>query len=364
LLRKCGTLEQALADGRLAVQPDELRLYKRIATMDASAPPLPGLSIQRPTWPKAAELAREWGLNQFATRLDGVSASGPASSVSSAEKVKRRPKPAEKDARTRRRISHRLVKIATFNINNIDRRLPHLLGWLQRSAPDVACLQELKATDDAFPAAALRKSGYRAVWKGQRTYNGVALLARQGEPVLTRDRLPGDSADAQSRYIEAAVNGILIASIYVPNGNPQPGPKFDYKLAWFSRLITHAKTLYQLEAPVVLAGDFNVVPTERDIYPTRSWSKDALLQPKSRASFQRLLDQGWIDAIRARHPDEPMYSFWAYKRDRWSRDAGLRIDFLLLNAVAADRLIDAGVDRFARGEEGASDHAPVWVTLR
>lgn len=176
--------------------------------------------------------------------------------------------------------------------------------------------------------------------------------------------MPGDPGDEQSRYLEAAVNGVLVASVYVPNGNPQPGPKFDYKLAWFDRLIAHAESLCTIDAPVVLAGDFNVVPSDRDIYPTRSWSKDALLQPKSRAAFQRLLDQGWVDAIRARHPDEPMFTFWDYKRDRWARGAGLRIDFLLLNRLAAGRLEDCGVDRAARGEPGASDHAPVWITLR
>ena len=180
----------------------------------------------------------------------------------------------------------------------------------------------------------------------------------------TRDRLPGDPKDSQSRYIEAAVKGILIASIYLPNGNPQPGPKFDYKLAWFDRLIAHARSLYELDAPVVLAGDFNVVPTDQDIYPSKSWSKDALLQPESRACFRRLLDQGWIDAVRDSPPGRADVSFWDYKRDRWRRDAGLRIDFLLLNKAAAERLIDAGVDRSVRGEEGASDHAPVWVTLR
>ena len=183
-------------------------------------------------------------------------------------------------------------------------------------------------------------------------------------PVPTRDRLPGGSEDLQSRYIEAAIQGFLIASIYLPNGNPQPGPKFAYKLAWFERLLAHAKKCYSVNAPVVLAGDFNVVPTDSDIYPSKSWSKNALLQPESRACFQRLLDQGWVDAIRTRHPEAPMYTFWDYKRDRWQRDAGLRIDFLLLNRPAAERLIDAGVDRDVRGEEDASDHAPVWATFR
>jgi exodeoxyribonuclease-3 len=256
------------------------------------------------------------------------------------------------------------MKVATFNVNNVNRRLPNLLAWLAAAAPDVVCLQELKAADRDFPAAALRQAGYGAVWRGQRIWNGVAILARGAEPVLVRDSLPGDPADAQSRYIEAAVAGVLIASIYLPNGNPQPGPKFDYKLAWFERLIAHAGGLCEADAPVVLAGDFNVVPTDRDIYPTKSWARDALLQPESRAAFRRLLAQGWTDAVRALHPDAPMYTFWDYKRNRWARDAGLRIDHLLLNAAAARRLKAAGVDRSIRGEEGASDHAPAWIVLR
>jgi exodeoxyribonuclease III len=238
-----------------------------------------------------------------------------------------------------------------------------LLSWLRSSEPDVVCLQELKATDDAFPAAAVRAAGYRAVWQGQRSWNGVAILARNAEPVLTRRRLPGDVQDRQSRYIEAAIEGVLIGCIYLPNGNPQPGPKFAYKLAWFERLITHATELYATNLPVVLAGDYNVVPTDADIYPSQSWTKDALVQPESRAAFQRLLDQGWTDAIRARHPTGPIYTFWDYKRDRWARDAGLRLDHILLSPALTERLIAAGVDRDVRGEEGASDHAPTWMTL-
>jgi exodeoxyribonuclease III len=256
------------------------------------------------------------------------------------------------------------MKIATFNINNVGHRLPNLLSWLRESEPDVVCLQELKQPDALFPDRTLREAGYRAVWQGQKTYNGVAILAKGADPVLTRRGLPGDAADAQSRYVEAAVNGMLIASIYAPNGNPQPGPKFDCKLAWFDRLIRHAKSLYPVRSPVVLAGDFNVVPTDRDIYATRSWSKDALLQPESRAAFQRLLRQGWVDAVRRVHPDAAMYTFWDYMRNRWPRNAGLRIDFILLNKAAAKRLKDAGVDTAVRGEEGASDHAPVWAILR
>jgi exodeoxyribonuclease-3 len=256
------------------------------------------------------------------------------------------------------------MRIATFNINNVNRRLPNLLEWLEAAAPDVVCLQELKTTDPGFPEPAIRGAGYHAVWRGQRTWNGVAILARDAEPVLTRDRLPGDPEDRQSRYIEAAVRGVLVASIYLPNGNPQPGPKFGYKLAWFDRLIAHAAELYAAGVPAVLAGDYNVVPTDLDIYPTTSWAKDALLQPESRAAFQRLLDQGWTDAIRALHPAEPMYTFWDYKRDRWRRNAGLRLDHLLLSPPLASRLEAAGVDREVRGQAGASDHAPAWVVLR
>jgi exodeoxyribonuclease-3 len=256
------------------------------------------------------------------------------------------------------------IKIASFNINNIKKRLANLLGWLRQARPDVACLQELKATDSEFPIAAIEKAGYGAVWLGQKSWNGVAILARDREPVVTRTALPGDPDDTQSRYIEAAVRGVLIANLYAPNGNPQPGPKFKYKLAWMKRLLRHAAELYALDAPVVLAGDFNVVPTDADIYPTKSYVKNALVQPGPRALFRRILDQGWIDAIRTMHPDAPIYTFWDYKRNRWQRDAGLRIDHLLLNPKAAKRLVDAGVDREVRGLEGASDHAPAWIELR
>jgi exodeoxyribonuclease-3 len=255
------------------------------------------------------------------------------------------------------------MKIATFNINDVNRRLPNLLAWLADAKPDVACLQELKAADAAFPAAALRDAGYGAVWRGQRSWNGVAILARGAEPVLTRNSLPGDPADTQSRYIEAAVQGVLIGCLYLPNGNPQPGPKFTYKLAWFERLIAHAATLIAAKIPVVLAGDYNVVPTDADIYPSRSWAKNALVQPQSRAAFRRLLDQGWTDAIRARHPTGPIYTFWDYLRDRWPRDAGLRLDHILLTPDLAARLADAGVDRAVRGRPNASDHAPTWIKL-
>jgi exodeoxyribonuclease-3 len=256
------------------------------------------------------------------------------------------------------------MKIATFNINNIRRRLPNLLAWLAEAEPDVVCLQELKTAGPDFPEAALNEAGYRATWRGQKTWNGVAILARGADPIVTRTELPGDPADAQSRYIEAAVNGVLIASLYLPNGNPQPGPKFDYKLAWFERLIEHAAALLAAKVPVVLAGDYNVVPTDADIYPSKSWNDDALLQPESRAAFRRLLDQGWTDAIRTLHPQETIYTFWDYKRGRWQRNAGLRIDHLLLSEEAAERLLDAGVDRDVRGFEGASDHAPAWIVLK
>src|SRR5436190_6886595 len=256
------------------------------------------------------------------------------------------------------------MKIATFNINDVNKRLGNLIGWLRAEKPDVVALQELKAADSEFPKAAIEKAGYGAVWRGQKSWNGVAILARDCEPIVTRTELPGDETDPQRRYLEAAVNGVVVTSLYAPNGNPQPGPKFTYKLDWMARLATHAAGLYAAGVPVVLAGDYNVVPTDRDIYPTKSYAKDALVQPKSRALFQRILDQGWIDAIGMRHPNAPMYTFWDYMRDRWPRDAGLRIDHLLLSAQAAERLVDAGVDRAVRGKEGASDHAPVWVMLR
>lgn len=256
------------------------------------------------------------------------------------------------------------MRIATFNINGVNTRLPNLLAWLEEAGPDVVCLQELKATDAQFPSAAIRQAGYHAVWKGEHRWNGVAILSRSGEPVATRHGLPGDEEDARSRYIEAAVEGVLIASLYLPNGNPQPGPKFDYKLAWCERLIAHAADLLASGAPAVLAGDYNVVPTEADIYNSRSWKKDALLQPESRAAWARLVDQGWTDAIRERFPhDPPPWTFWQYFRQGWERDAGLRIDHVLLSPSVAGRLSDAGVDRDVRGRERASDHAPTWIVL-
>jgi exodeoxyribonuclease III len=256
------------------------------------------------------------------------------------------------------------MKIATFNINNINKRLANLLAWLRAAKPDVVCLQELKATDREFPKAAIEKAGYGAVRRGQKSWNGVAILARGAEPIVTRTELPGDPDDLQARYIEAAVNGVLITSLYAPNGNPQPGPKFKYKLAWMDRLAAHAAELFAANVPVVLAGDFNVVPTDRDIYPKNSYGKDALLAPEVRARFARLVGQGWRDAIRSVYPDAPMYTYWSYLRNRWPRDAGLRIDQLLLSKEAAKLLVAAGVDRAVRGEANASDHAPAWVELR
>jgi exodeoxyribonuclease-3 len=255
------------------------------------------------------------------------------------------------------------MKIATFNINNINRRLPNLTRWLRAAKPDIVCLQELKATDEEFPVKAIEKLGYGAVWRGQKTWNGVAILARKREPVLIRTELPGDRNDREARYIEAAINGIIVGSLYLPNGNPQPGPKFDYKLKWFKRLQRHALKFLKQDLPVALAGDYNVVPTALDIYPTRSWDKDALIQPQSRDAFKALVGQGWTDAVRELHPSEPMFTFWDYKRNRWPRDAGLRLDHLLLSPALVPRLLKAGVDRRIRGEEGASDHAPAWIVL-
>jgi exodeoxyribonuclease-3 len=255
------------------------------------------------------------------------------------------------------------MKVATFNINNINKRVANLLSWLRAASPDVVCLQELKSTDADFPIDEIRRAGYDAVWRGQKTWNGVAILARGMKPVLTRSELPGDPKDTQSRYLEAAVNGVLIGCLYAPNGNPQPGPKFDYKLAWLERLIGHAKSLLEAGVPVVLAGDYNVVPTPFDIYQTHSYDKDAMVQPESRAAFQRLLKQGWTDAIRAVHPEERIYTFWDYMRNRWPRDAGLRLDHLLLSPDLAKRLAASGVDREARGKANASDHAPAWAEL-
>jgi len=255
------------------------------------------------------------------------------------------------------------MKIATYNVNGISSRLPALLDWLRREQPDVACLQELKAPDEGFPIMAVRQEGYGAVWHGQRSWNGVAILAKEVDPVERRRGLPGDPDDSHSRYIEALVNGVVVGCLYLPNGNPQPGPKFDYKLKWFDRLVKHAETLLHSGEPVVLAGDFNVIPTDMDVYNPHSFRKDALMQPESREAWRRLIDQGWLDALRKVHGDKRIYTFWDYFRDHWQRDSGLRIDHLLLSDELAPRLLDANVDRWVRGQPKASDHAPTWVKL-
>ncbi len=255
------------------------------------------------------------------------------------------------------------MKIVTFNINNINKRLANLVAWLAKSQPDIVCLQELKAEQRAFPQQALRALGYHAVWQGERSWNGVAILARDCDPILTRASLPGDPQDRQARYIEAAVNGILVTSLYLPNGNPQPGPKFDYKLAWFERLIAHTSELINAGVPVVLAGDFNVVPAAQDIYPTRSLDRNALIQPESRRAFAKLLAQGWTDSLRKLQPEGPLWTFWDYERDRWAANKGMRLDHLLLSPAMSERLVAGGVDRDVRGEENSSDHAPAWIEL-
>jgi len=256
------------------------------------------------------------------------------------------------------------VKIAAFNINGLNKRLANLLAWLKEAEPDVVCLQELKATDRQLPRSALEAAGFGAVWRGQSAWNGVAILARGAEPVLTRNELPGDPGDQQSRYIEAAVNGVVIGCLYAPNGNPQPGPKFDYKLAWNERFIAHAADLLSAGVPVVLAGDYNIVPEPRDIYETSSYKDNALVQPQPRAQYATLLKQGWTDVLRRAFPDETIYTFWDYKRNRWERNAGLRLDHILVSKELVPRLTGAGIDRQVRGVEGASDHVPVWVELK
>jgi exodeoxyribonuclease III len=255
------------------------------------------------------------------------------------------------------------LRIASFNINGVVRRLRNLLDWLEAARPDIVCLQELKVPEPDFPAAALAAAGYRAVWTAEGRWNGVAILARGAEPVLTRTALPGDAGDRQRRYVEAAVRGVLVASIYAPNGNPRPGPKFDYKLAWLERLCRHAAELRAAGVPVVLAGDYNVVPEPRDIYPTKSYVENALVQPEARAAYADLLSQGWTDALRALHPEAELFTFWDYRRNRWQRNAGLRLDHLLLSPDLAARLAAAGIDRETRGREDASDHAPVWIEI-
>jgi exodeoxyribonuclease-3 len=256
------------------------------------------------------------------------------------------------------------MRIATFNVNSINARLPNLLRWLDETGPDVVCLQELKAPQEKFPEEAIRAAGYGVVWHGQKSWNGVAILARGADPVEITRALPGDPDDLHSRYLEATTHGLIVGCLYLPNGNPAPGPKFDYKLRWLERLIVHAGALVSRDAPVILAGDYNVIPTERDVYKPERWVDDALFRIEVREAFARLTRQGWIDGIRALHPDAQIYTFWDYFRNAFGRDAGLRIDHLLLNPAVAGRLLDAGVDRNVRGWEKASDHAPTWVELR
>jgi exodeoxyribonuclease III len=255
------------------------------------------------------------------------------------------------------------MRIATYNVNGVNGRLPVLLRWLGETAPDIVCLQELKAPEEKFPGAAIRDAGYQAIWHGQKSWNGVAILSRTVTPQEICRALPGDPDDSHSRYIEANINGIIIGCLYLPNGNPAPGPKFDYKLRWFERLATHAAALLQSNKPVILAGDYNVMPTEKDVYKPERWVNDALFRPETRAAFQKLVAQGWTDAIRKLYPDETIYTFWDYFRNAFERNAGLRIDHFLLSPAVSERLTGAGVDRFVRGWDKSSDHAPVWIEL-
>jgi len=256
------------------------------------------------------------------------------------------------------------VRIASFNINGVKARLPRLLEWLEERRPKVACLQEIKSADEGFPAAEFEKIGYRAIWHGQKGFNGVAILADGVEPVESQRGLPGDPDDEHARYIEADVGGLRICNLYLPNGNPQPGPKFDYKLAWMERLRIRMAEIAQLEIPAVVLGDFNVIPEDKDTWSVKAMENDALMQPEARDAYRRLLNDGWTDAIDALNPRGGVWTFWDYQAGAWQRDHGFRIDHVLLSPEAADRLVSAGVDKEYRGREKASDHAPVWVELR
>jgi len=255
------------------------------------------------------------------------------------------------------------MRIATYNVNGVNGRLPVVLRWLEAVRPDVACLQELKCPDEKFPRLAIEQAGYGAIWHGQKSWNGVAILARGCDPVETRRGLPGDPEDLHSRYIEAAISGVVIGCLYLPNGNPWPGSKFDYKMRWIARFEALAAELVHLKAPVVLAGDYNIIPTDADVYAPERWLDDALFAPEAKAAYARIRRQGWTDALRKLHPKERIYTFWKYWRGAFERDAGLRIDHLLLNRPASRRLTSAGVDREARSWEKTSDHAPVWIEL-
>jgi exodeoxyribonuclease-3 len=256
------------------------------------------------------------------------------------------------------------VKIVTYNVNGIKARLPRLLEYLAEEQPDIVCLQELKSSDETFPAADVEAAGYGAVWHGQKGFNGVAVLARGRQPVERQRGLAGEPEDDHSRYLECEVDGLVVASIYLPNGNPQPGPKFDYKLRWFDRLRARAAELLAAEVPAILAGDYNVIANDDDTFSVRAMANDALMQPESRAAYRRLVAQGWTDALRTRRPKGGIWTFWDYQAGAWQRDAGFRIDHLLLSPAVADRLQEAGVDKTHRGRERASDHAPTWVRLR
>ena len=256
------------------------------------------------------------------------------------------------------------MRIATYNVNGVNGRLPVLLRWLGGVKPDIICLQELKAPDEKFPAKAIEDAGYGAIWHGQQRWNGVAIIARGCTPEETRRGLPGDPGDTHSRYIEAAVRGVIVGCLYLPNGNPRPGPKFDYKMRWIERFEALAAELVALKAPVVIAGDYNIIPTDKDVYKPERWLDDALFAPEAKAAYARILKQGWTDALRKLYPSEKVYTFWKYWRGAFERDAGLRIDHLLLNKPAAKKLKAAGVDRTARSWEKTSDHAPVWVELK
>jgi exodeoxyribonuclease III len=261
------------------------------------------------------------------------------------------------------RRNNNLMRIVTYNVNSINARLPNLLRWLGEYSPDVVCLQELKAPQDKFPETAIRDAGYGVIWHGQKSWNGVAILAKNSEPQEIRRVLPGDPDDVHSRYIEASVAGMVIGCLYLPNGNPAPGPKFEYKLRWLNRLLAHAAELLLSGAPVVLAGDYNVIPTDADVYKPERWVDDALFRIEVRDAFAHLVKHGWVDSLRTAHPDEQIYTFWDYFRNAYGRDAGLRIDHLLLSPSIAGRLVSAGVFREVRGWEKASDHAPTWVEL-
>jgi exodeoxyribonuclease-3 len=256
------------------------------------------------------------------------------------------------------------MKIATWNVNGIRARAAQLCEWLERDRPDVVCLQELKAPDERFPVAAIEQAGYGALWQGQKSWNGVAILARDSQPIETLRGLPGDPDDRESRYVEAAVFGVIVASLYAPNGNPVGGAKFDFKLRWYDRFVARAHALLATGHPVVLAGDYNIIPTDLDVYAPERWRDDALFQPALKETFAQLVGSGWLDALRSRYPDQHVYTFWKHWRNAFARDAGLRIDHLLLSPSAGERLLDAGVDREHRGRERPSDHAAVWVTLR